>query len=1280
MGQNYSSVAVADGNARAGIDIPELADISYEKSLGSARFLKTIRAKHADGLVVVKIFAKPPQSSQLDRYRERITRDQEALEGVVNAFPYERVVETDRAAYLVRQYLYSSLYDRISTRPFLEEIEKKWIAFQLLCGLRDCHARGVHHGDIKAENVLVTSWNWIYLSDFAPFKPTYLPADNPADFSYFFDTSLRRICYVAPERFLDAGQKRAEDAPLTDEMDIFSLGCVIAELFLEGTPLFTLSQLFKYRAGGYDPSPYLAKIEDKDIRELVKHMISLDWTHRYSAEKYLEEWRRKAFPEYFYSFLHQYIGFVTDPTAGRNTAETDNDHYGRSDDRIDRLYHDFDKISFFLGYDTNNDPNHKASSGSMFPVHLDIPNYQRNSSAVRRRNVTSDDGTLIFLSLVASSIRNTSRTGSRVRGCDLMLAFSERITDEAKMDRCLPYLVALLSDESIIVQVSVIRTLTQLMELVEVASPTNSHVFPDYILPKIAQFATSESPFVRSTYASCLASLANSASRFLDMTQALRADGALPMTDPEAEPGSDMASAQVLFDTSKNTLIIFFQDHAKALLTDSDPAVRRAFLRSVSRLCVFFGQNKANDIILSHLNTYLNDQNWILRAAFFETITGIATYLGSVALEEYIMPLMVQSLTDPEEFVVEKVLRAIASMTELGLYQRSKIWELVDIIGRFTMHPNIWIRQSAIGCIVASTKWLAPADIYCIIYPLVQPYLKTKLVEISPINLLENVKKPLSRTVFDMAVTWATSTREGLFWASAQGQRLFASGFSTNFVPRLLPNRDLLTKGSIRQSNTKNSEDEAWLAKMRNLGMTAEDEWKIVALREYIWRMAKSRNRLSSDSTHSILAGVISLKNLDITPQTIFFDENESFFHLPTNGSRNLTRAATIADALMDASRTIDNPLRRTSSKLQLRTTAAQQYRNVEPGSASDSGSATPIPSSLHMDATRNSMNSQQTSNPNITGSESLLSPTSSKNGSALRHSPSKASLLNRREPSKALAETSTVPETAFGMLEPPLPKDFSRGFIPTPEEPQHLFRAAHSYDGNDPHILNLLDTMYLQNYPSDIVEFGPTIVPVNNRTPIKKSSGRNNGGPWRPECTFVASFGEHSEAINRVVCAPDHNFFVTASDDGTVKIWDSTRLEKNVAFRARQTYKHGNKVKALCFIENTRCFASAAVDGSIHVVKVDFQTAAAKYGKLRVMREYQLPNPNEYAVWMEHFKSESNSILLIATNISNIHALDLRTMKILYTLKNPVHHGTPTCFCLDRRHNWLILGTLMES
>ena len=112
---------------------------------------------------------------------------------------------------MVRQYVKDSLYDRISTRPFLLNIEKKWIAFQLLLAIQQAHKHGICHGDIKLENVMITSWNWVLLTDFASFKPTYLPEDNPADYNYFFDTSRRRTCYVAPERFKSRVLNEATD-------------------------------------------------------------------------------------------------------------------------------------------------------------------------------------------------------------------------------------------------------------------------------------------------------------------------------------------------------------------------------------------------------------------------------------------------------------------------------------------------------------------------------------------------------------------------------------------------------------------------------------------------------------------------------------------------------------------------------------------------------------------------------------------------------------------------------------------------------------------------------------------------------------------------------------------------------------------------------------------------------------------------------------------------------------------------------------------------------------
>lgn len=88
-------------------------------------------------------------------------------------------------------------------------LQQKWIARQLLQGLAQAHAAGACHGDIKPENCLLSSWGWAALADWAPYKPALLPADNPADFSFFFDTSGRRKAYLAPERFYDPGTAAA---------------------------------------------------------------------------------------------------------------------------------------------------------------------------------------------------------------------------------------------------------------------------------------------------------------------------------------------------------------------------------------------------------------------------------------------------------------------------------------------------------------------------------------------------------------------------------------------------------------------------------------------------------------------------------------------------------------------------------------------------------------------------------------------------------------------------------------------------------------------------------------------------------------------------------------------------------------------------------------------------------------------------------------------------------------------------------------------------------------
>jgi phosphoinositide-3-kinase regulatory subunit 4 len=71
MGQGFSLTTLSAGSA--GIDVPELADLVYEKSMGTARFMKSIRARHQDGVVLVKVVVKPYPMT-LEKYKNRIIR------------------------------------------------------------------------------------------------------------------------------------------------------------------------------------------------------------------------------------------------------------------------------------------------------------------------------------------------------------------------------------------------------------------------------------------------------------------------------------------------------------------------------------------------------------------------------------------------------------------------------------------------------------------------------------------------------------------------------------------------------------------------------------------------------------------------------------------------------------------------------------------------------------------------------------------------------------------------------------------------------------------------------------------------------------------------------------------------------------------------------------------------------------------------------------------------------------------------------------------------------
>lgn len=798
-------------------DIP---NIEYIKNLGSTRFFKVVKAKTKEGLVVVKIFVLHDPTLQLKSYENQIEEIKNKLDWALNCKPFQCIIKSERAVMLLRQYIQYSLYDRISTRPFFSLIEKKWIAFLLLCAVGQSHKLNIYHGDIKSENILITSWNWLILSDFANFKPVFLPDNNPADFSFYFDTSRRRTCNIAPERFIN-GVYKLSDQPcsnsfdistenfkggeLTEAMDVFSTGCVLIELFTEGMVPFDLSQLLAYICGEYSPENIVKNIEDPGICELVNHMIQKEPNQRDSIENYLNKHRGTTFPECFYDFLRPYCQrFSCTPLL-------------YADERIARIHRDFDLI------------------------------IQKTEFSSQNENF------LIILPLIISCVRKLKLCESKLVTLDLLKRCSYHVNSDIILDRLIPYVLFFINDTFSIVRSETINTLLHCLKMVTFIPDSDINIFTEYIFPLISPLTSDKDLSVRIRFAKHISHFAEESVRFLELSKQnekqIKVEKWHNKQNKNSNKDYTYESSTSSYDEELSILHDFIQQKVVAILGDRSNAVKQAIMHdSINQLCVFFGRQRANDVIFSHIITFLNDkEDWQLRAAFFKSMTGVVSYLGRQA-SIILSPLLQQGLNDKEEFVVQQTIESFSSLLEMEIMKKSIILENVNEIVPMLIHPNQWIRSKSIGVVIQLSKKMDIVDFNCYVLPALKPY----FVEVpqdfeDEMLLLHLIKNPLSRQVY---------------------QQLTNGKFNVDsFLAFLNKPNSLVNK-------TENEPNVILMRKLYSMGMTDIDVENIKLMQRNIlnqYKVKKSELPNQNNSGYDKFNGIIYL--------TSSFDSETSIVH-----------------------------------------------------------------------------------------------------------------------------------------------------------------------------------------------------------------------------------------------------------------------------------------------------------------------------------------------------------------------------------------------------------------
>ncbi|KAJ3066694.1 Serine/threonine-protein kinase, partial [Podochytrium sp. JEL0797] len=229
------------------------------------------------------------------------------------------------------------------------------------------------------------------------------------------------------------------------------------------------------------------------------------------------------------------------------------------------------------------------------------------------------------------------------------------------------------------------------------------------------------------------------------------------------------------------------------------------------------------------------------------TIWGNGTFIGARRLEEYILPLIVQSLTDPQEFVVEKVLSALTSLAELGLFENAKVEELVAAIVPLLCHPSLWIRYGAVAFVSTAAQLLPLIDVRCVLYPALKPFLRVDVAEVTEVALLYSLKSPLSRVLYDQALLLASK-----------------SSVVSYKKDRVSVGTNILDLGSEEEFANESTE---LILRLREFGMTDEDREKLFALKYYI---SKSTERRGVPSASGGVTEDDRFTKPIITPQTVF--------------------------------------------------------------------------------------------------------------------------------------------------------------------------------------------------------------------------------------------------------------------------------------------------------------------------------------------------------------------------------------------------------------------------
>ena len=743
--------------------------------------------------LVAKIFFRQDFEEE---YRKQLDKIEETQFKIVNEYLHDILpiidkTENTRSGILFRQYLEYNLKERIYLMPYLNNIQKVWISLQILYAVNELTELGIVHGDLKPENILLTSNSSVYISDIATYKPGYISMDDIGSYTYFFGTNKNdsfKGCYFAPERLLDKGENM-DNTNKTFAMDVFSVGLIIAELFLEKN-IFDFPQLLNYKKKNidYDKIDELLVKIPVNICNIIKDMIKINPTERITIKEALKRFTDEVCPITMNGFLLHFnvivnstvfwkpdliIGFIY-----RYWIPLWKMMFG-PDDPPSILYQHLN-LAIINRIILENPFMQNYFSGKFIKSenndHIFLKNYELffdvDSGAINEKGIeilkneydkkNNKDCVYILLNYLLQNMQNTKYDTTNLVALEMVKCLSYKLDDITKLKLIIPYFVENLRRDNYTTKIVSLNFLFEIFYSIDyktlILPVTEYNYFDSYVFPVILDVFKLQKHELILEFFNNIDEIIDLQEKFVNLTMKARLLKLNQMYKDDKEVSLEVEKKRIVkdkrneifqdYDTSmeefKSSLLKVIGDLIGEI---NDIDILIIMIRKLPKIFLFYGRSKSNEFLKFIVNNF-NKPDWIIQKEILCHIPEMMTTLGE---NDYILSCMEMLIdNNSNELKTIELIKAIHELLKMEyLTQKSAVDFFIKLLP-FLVHPNLNIKNEIIKFFDSLIKYLSPDEAFSYLYEPLSEYLNIPPLPLTTDIIKNYLIKGINRVAYQL--------------------------------------------------------------------------------------------------------------------------------------------------------------------------------------------------------------------------------------------------------------------------------------------------------------------------------------------------------------------------------------------------------------------------------------------------------------------------------------------------------------------------------------------------